>query len=72
MVLTPLSLEGAVDTAAFNSFVSQVLASQLRPSNVVLLNNLPVHLSRQVAATAAAVEAEVMWLPAYSPDFSPL
>ena len=68
----PLSLEGAVDTAAFDSYVQQMLVSQLRPSDIVLLDNLPVHLSSQVEAAVAAVEAEALWLPAYSPDFSPI
>ena len=71
-LLAPLSLEGAVDTVAFDSYVQQMLVSQLRPSDIVLLDNLPVHLSSQVEAAVAAVEAEVLWLPAYSPDFSPI
>jgi transposase len=71
-MLAPLSMEGALDTAAFDSYVNQVLVSQLRPSDIVLLDNLPVHLSSQVEQAAAAVNAEVMWLPAYSPDFSPI
>jgi len=71
-LLAPFSLEGAVDTVAFDSYVSRVLVSQLRPSDIVLLDNLPVHLSSQIEQAVAAVEAEVIWLPAYSPDFSPI
>ena len=71
-LLAPFSLEGAVDTVAFDAYVSRVLCSQLRPSDIVLLDNLPVHLSSQVEAAVAGVKAEVMWLPAYSPDFSPI
>lgn len=71
-LLAPLSLEGAVDTVAFDSYVSRVLCSQLRPRDVVLLDNLPVHQASQVEQAVAEVKAEVMWLPAYSPDFSPL
>lgn len=71
-LLAPLSLEGALDTVAFDSYVQRVLASQLRPSDIVLLDNLPVHVSSQIEAAVAAVKAEVMWLPAYSPDFSPI
>jgi transposase len=71
-LLAPLSLEGAIDTVAFDSYVNQVLCSQLRPTDIVLLDNLPVHLSSQVEEAVAAVKAEVVWLPAYSPDFSPI
>jgi hypothetical protein len=71
-LLAPLSLEGAVDTVAFDSYVSRVPVSQLRPRDVVLLDNLPVHQASQVEQAVATVKAEVMWLPAYSPDFSPI
>jgi hypothetical protein len=71
-LLAPLSLEGAVDTVAFDSYVSRVLCSQLRPGDVLLLDNLPVHQASQVERAVAEVKAEVMWLPAYSPDFSPI
>lgn len=49
-----------------------MLVSQLRPSDIVLLDNLPVHVASQVEAAVAAVRGEVMWLPTYSPDFSPI
>ena len=71
-LLAPFSIEGALDTAAFDSYVSKVLCSQLRRKDILLLDNLPVHLSSQVEESVAAVKAEVMWLPAYSPDFSPI
>jgi transposase len=71
-LLAPLSLEGAVDPVAFDSYIARVLVSQLRPSVIVLLDNLPVHVSSQVEAAVTAVRAEVMWLPAYSPDCSPI
>jgi transposase len=71
-LLAPLSLEGAVDTAVFDSYVTQVLIAQLRPTDIVLLDNLPVHLASQVEQAVTAAKAEVLWLPAYSPDFSPI
>jgi transposase len=42
-----------------------VLCPQLRPKDVVLLDDRPVH-------QAGRVEAEVRWPPAYSPDFAPI
>ena len=71
-LLAPLSLEGAIDTVAFDSYINRVLVSQLRPTVIVLLDNLPVHQASQVEEAVAAVKAEVLWLPAYSPDFSPM
>jgi transposase len=71
-LLAPLSLDGALDAVAFDSYVSRMLVSQLRPKDVVLLDNLPVHQASQVEQAVAEVKAEVIWLPAYSPDFSPI
>jgi transposase len=71
-LLAPLSLEGAVDTVAFDPYVRRMLRSQLRPGDVVPLDNLPVHQASQVEAAVAEVKAEVMWLRAYSPAYSPI
>jgi transposase len=71
-LLAPFSLEGALDTVAFDAYVSRMLVAQFRPQDVVLLDNLPVHQASQVEAAVAGANAEVLWLPAYSPDFSPI
>jgi transposase len=71
-LLAPFSLEGAVDSVAFDAYVSRMLCSQLRPRDVVLLDNLPAHQASRVEQAVAGVQVEVMWLPAYSPDFSPI
>ncbi len=71
-LLAPLSIEGAVDTLVFDSYVSQMLCAQLRPKDIVLLDNLPVHQASRIEQAVASVKAEVLWLPAYSPDFSPI
>jgi transposase len=71
-LVAPFSIEGAVDTLVFDSYVSKLLLPQLRRGDIVLLDNLPVHQASQVEAAVAARKAQVLWLPAYSPDFSPL
>jgi transposase len=71
-LLAPLSIEGAVDTVVFDSYVRQALVTELRPTDIVLLDNLPVHQASQVEQAVASVKAQVLWLPAYSPDFSPI
>jgi transposase len=71
-LLAPLSIEGAVDTVVFDSYVSELLVCELRPKDIVLLDNLPVHQASQVEQAVTSVKAEVLWLPAYSPDFSPI
>ena len=65
-------LEGATDTAAFEVYVDQVRAPALRPGQVVVIDNLSAHKSERVRALIEARGCEVWFLPAYSPDLSPI
>ena len=67
-----MTLEGATDTAAFVAYVEQVLAPALRPGQIVVLDNLSVHKSEQVRTLIEARGAQLWYLPAYSPDLSPI
>lgn len=63
---------GGVDTPAFEAYLEQVLGPSLRPGQIVLLDNLSVHSSARVAQIVAAYGCAVWYLPAYSPDLSPI
>ena len=65
-------VEGAVDRAAFDAFVAQVLAPSLRPGQVVVLDNLSVHKSAAARAAIEAAACRLVFLPTYSPDFNPI
>jgi hypothetical protein len=52
--------------------MSVMLWSRSCAPKTLLLDNLPVHQASQVEQAVTAVKAEVLWLPAYSPDFSPI
>ncbi len=65
-------LEGATDTAAFETYVTQFLAPALPPGKVVVLDNLSAHKSPRVRALIEARGCTVWFLPAYSPDLSPI
>jgi len=67
-----LSFSGSLDREAFDAFVTALLVPRLRRSDVVLLDNLRVHHVSQVEEAVRSAHARVMWLPSYSPDFSPL
>jgi transposase len=71
-LFAPLSIEGAVDTMIFDTYLREMLVCELRPSDILLLDNLPVHLASQVEESVRQAQAEVLWLPAYSPDLSPI
>lgn len=67
-----LLLEGAADGAAFEAYIEQFLAPSLRPGQIVILDNLSIHLGPRVRAAIEAKGCRLLWLPAYSPDFSPI
>jgi transposase len=71
-IQAPFMLEGAVDTVAFETSVDQVLAPSLRPGQVVVLDNLSVHKGERVRQAIEAKGCQVLFLPAYSPDLTPI
>lgn len=66
------TFQEAVTEEIFISFVQQCLLPQLKPGQVVVLDNLSSHLSPQVSALIESCGARVMRLPPYSPDFNPI
>jgi len=67
-----MTLEGAVDEAAFEAFVREVLLPTLHPGQIIILDNLSSHKSDTVMALFAQAGCQVVFLPAYSPDLSPI
>jgi transposase len=71
-VVAAMMVEGFVDGAAFLAFVQEVLVPQLHPGQVVLLDNLKAHKVAGVREAIEAVGGRLIYLPPYSPDFSPI
>ena len=71
-VRAPLAFPGATDTAAFQTYVDQVLVPELHEGDVVVFDNLKPHLSPGVAAAIERAGARVLPLPPYSPDYTPI
>ncbi len=67
-----LSFGGPLDREAFDAFVTALLVPRLRRADVLLLDNLRVHHASDVEEAVRAAHARVLWLPTYSPDFSPM
>ena len=64
--------EGAMNTLLFHGFVEKFLAPELRPGDIVVMDNLSSHKASCVAEAIEEVGAEVWYLPPYSPDFNPI
>ena len=71
-VVASLSVKGAIDTPIFDTCIDKLLVPQMQADDVVLLDNLPVHLASKIEAAVASRKGQVLWLPAYSPDLSPI
>ncbi len=67
-----VAVEGATTGAVFEAYVERVLAPALRPGQVVVLDNLNAHKGERVRELVEARGCELLFLPAYSPDFSPI
>jgi len=67
-----MALEGTTDTEAFRAYVRDVLVPALRPGDIVVMDNLSPHKSDQTLSLISEAGAEVLFLPAYSPDFNPI
>ena len=67
-----MALEGTTDTESFRAYVSEVLVPTLRPGDIVVMDNLSPHKSDPTLALIHHVGAQVLFLPAYSPDLNPI
>jgi transposase len=64
--------DGPIDSSSFLAYVEQVLVPTLRPGDVVVMDNLPVHKQPAIRAAIEQVGARLRFLPPYSPDFNPI
>lgn len=67
-----LILEGAADTGAFAIYIEQVLAPSLQSGQIVVMDNLSIHQDTRVSQAIEAQGCSLLFLPAYSPDLSPI
>lgn len=68
----PMVLEGAMDREAFVAWLRHFLVPTLMPGQVVVMDNLNVHKGAEVRQIIEAHGCGLVYLPAYSPDFSPI
>jgi transposase len=71
-IVAPLYLHGSLTGEVFDAYVEQFLVPELRPGDIVVMDNLSVHKLSSVRAQIEAAGAKLLFLPPYSPDFSPI
>ena len=67
-----LIVDGSANTALFEIYIEQILAPSLEPGQMVIMDNLRIHKGNKVRQLIEARGCQVLFLPAYSPDLSPI
>lgn len=67
-----LAITGAVDSEVFEVYLQRVLLPSLSPGHILVMDNLPVHKGERVRELIEGVGCELLYLPAYSPDYNPI
>lgn len=65
-------VDGPVDGDVFEAFVAQVLVPELRPGDLVVMDNLSSHKRDRTRQRIEERGAMLMFLPPYSPDLNPI
>lgn len=70
--IAPMVLDGPMDSLAFAAYIEHVLAPELPPDSIVVMDNLSAHKSPVIAQLIRDAGGELWYLPPYSPDFNPI
>lgn len=67
-----MTVDGATDTTVFQAYITRVLVPTLAPDDIVIMDNLSAHKVAGINEAIEATGATLLYLPPYSPDFSPI
>jgi transposase len=67
-----LVVEGATDRDAFEVYVERVLSPELRPAQVVVMDNPTARKGERGRELIEGRGCELLYLQPYSPDFDPI
>ena len=65
-------IEGSANAVAFERYVEEILAPSLMAGQIVIMDNLAAHKGKKVEQLIQDKGCQLLFLPAYSPDFSPI
>lgn len=71
-LIAPWVVNGAMNGAAFETYVETQLAPRLEPGTVVILDNLSTHKVPRAAKALRRRRCWFLFLPPYSPDLNPI
>jgi transposase len=67
-----MAVEGSTNQEVFEAYVEHGLAPTLEAGQVVIMDNLSAHKPARVRELIEERGCELIYLPAYSPDFNPI
>lgn len=71
-LVSQISLIGATDGLTFEAFISQQLVPKLWVGACVVMDNCSIHKGDEIQALIERSGARLIYLPPYSPEFSPI
>jgi transposase len=71
-MVAPWLLDRPINRDAFTVYGRQVFVPELQPGAIVVMDNLSSHKTPAVRQAIEAADATLLFLPPYSPDFSPI
>ena len=71
-LVAPMVIDGSLDGDFFEAYFERSVVPILRPSDVVVIDNLSVHKRARVKKLVEQRKAELLFLPPYSPDLNPI
>lgn len=69
---SPLVFEGFTNRDVFVTYLEQVLIPNLKPGEVVVIDNASFHKGSIVKTMIESAGCHLIYLPAYSPDLNPI
>ncbi len=64
--------DGPMNSETFLAYTQQCLTPVLCPGDIVVMDNLSSHKALSVRQAIEAADADLWYLPPYSPDFNPI
>ena len=70
--IAPLVLDGPMNSLIFASYITNILAKEIRTGDLLVMDNLSAHKTKAVQSSMERLGINYAYLPPYSPDFSPI
>lgn len=71
-LLAPFEFSGYMNAGLFNAWFEDVFCPELKPGQVIILDNASFHKSQELEEIAKDVGCYLVFLPPYSPDLNPI